>query len=212
MAVPTVVVGISGLTQAPLARTLSDACRPGGRARSVLRCVAWRTRGRLPEFSGAKVRARSSRPAPPHRCRRPVARRGGRPRAAGLVNRADQRTSRSLVEIARANLLTRFNAILGTMFVLILVFGAPQDGLFGFVLVANAVLGIGQEWRAKRTLDRLAVLSAPRARVVRDGAAREIAVVRRRARRPARAPDRRSGRCRRDRARVRRGSRSTKRC
>ena len=73
-------------------------------------------------------------------------------------------------------MLTRFNAILGTMFVLILVFGAAQDGLFGFVLVANALIGIVQEWRAKRTLDRLAVLSAPHARVVRDGATREIDV------------------------------------
>src|SRR6185503_9076176 len=94
----------------------------------------------------------------------------------GLVNRADERTSRTLVEIARANLLTRFNAILGTMFVLILVFGEAKDSLFGFVLVANASLGIVQEWRAKRTLDRLAVLSAPKARVVRDDEVRDIAV------------------------------------
>jgi len=94
----------------------------------------------------------------------------------GLVNRADERTSRSLLEIARANILTRFNAILGTMFVLILVFGAPQDGLFGVVLVTNALLGIVQEWRAKRTLDRLAVLSAPTARVVRDGELHEVGV------------------------------------
>jgi cation-transporting ATPase E len=94
----------------------------------------------------------------------------------GLVNRADERTSRSLLEIARANILTRFNAILGTMFVLILVFGAPQDGLFGVVLVTNALLGIVQEWRAKRALDRLAVLSAPTARVVRDGELHEVGV------------------------------------
>ena len=94
----------------------------------------------------------------------------------GLVNRADERTSRSFVEIARANLLTRFNAILGTMFVLILVFGEAKDSLFGIVLVTNALLGIVQEWRAKRTLDRLAVLSAPRAHVVRDDAVLEVAV------------------------------------
>jgi cation-transporting ATPase E len=94
----------------------------------------------------------------------------------GLVNRADEHTSRSLLEIARANVLTRFNAILGTMFVLILVFGAAQDGLFGVVLVTNALLGIVQEWRAKRTLDRLAVLSAPTAHVIRDGEVQEIAV------------------------------------
>ena len=94
----------------------------------------------------------------------------------GLVNSADERTSRSLWEIARANLLTRFNAILGTMFVLILVFGEARDSLFGLVLVTNALLGIVQEWRAKRTLDHLAVLSAPRARVVREGSARAIGV------------------------------------
>lgn len=94
----------------------------------------------------------------------------------GLVNRADERTSRSLFEIARANLLTRFNAILGTMFVLILVFGEARDSLFGLVLVTNALLGIVQEWRAKRTLDHLAVLSAPNARVVREGSERAIGV------------------------------------
>ena len=94
----------------------------------------------------------------------------------GLVNRADERTSRSFIEIARANLLTRFNAILGTMFVLILVFGEAKDSLFGIVLVTNALLGIVQEWRAKRTLDHLAVLSAPKARVVRDDEVRDIAV------------------------------------
>jgi len=94
----------------------------------------------------------------------------------GLVNRADERTSRSFIEIARANIFTRFNAILATMFVLILVFGEAKDSLFGIVLVSNASLGIVQEWRAKRTLDRLAVLSAPSARVVRNGAVEAIAV------------------------------------
>jgi cation-transporting ATPase E len=96
--------------------------------------------------------------------------------AAGQVNVADERTSRTLSEILRANVFTRFNAILGAAFVLILVFGQVRDSLFGYVLILNAAIGIVQEWRAKRTLDRLAVLNAPRARVVRDGAALEVAV------------------------------------
>ena len=83
---------------------------------------------------------------------------------AGKVNVADDRTSRTLSEILRANVLTRFNAILGTAFVLILVFGEGQDALFGIVLLFNVLIGVVQEWRAKRTLDRLAVLNAPRAR------------------------------------------------
>jgi cation-transporting ATPase E len=95
---------------------------------------------------------------------------------AGKVNVADDRTSRTLSEILRANILTRFNAILGTAFVLILIFGQGQDALFGIVLLFNTLIGVVQEWRAKRTLDRLAVLNAPRARVVRDGEMREVAV------------------------------------
>ncbi len=80
---------------------------------------------------------------------------------AGQTNTADERTSRTVTEILRANLLTRFNAILGTAFVLILVFGAGQDALFGFVLLFNVLIGVVQEYRAKRTLDRLAVLHTP---------------------------------------------------
>src|SRR5215470_18157763 len=97
-------------------------------------------------------------------------------RSRGLTNAGGGHTSRSVTEILRANILTRFNLILGVLLAVILAFGQPQDALFGIVLVANAVIGIGQELRAKRTLDRLTVLSAPRVRVVRDGAPAEIAV------------------------------------
>jgi cation-transporting ATPase E len=97
-------------------------------------------------------------------------------RSRGLANTAGERTSRPVAEILRANILTRFNFILGVLLAVILVAGQPQDALFGIVLVANAVIGIAQELRAKRTLDRLAVLSAPRVRVIRDGAPQEVAV------------------------------------
>jgi cation-transporting ATPase E len=96
--------------------------------------------------------------------------------ARGLGNTTAERTSRSVAEILRANILTRFNFILGALLAVILAIGEPQDALFGLVLVANALIGIAQELRAKRTLDRLAVLSAPRARVIRDGARHDIPV------------------------------------
>jgi cation-transporting P-type ATPase E len=96
-------------------------------------------------------------------------------RASGRGGAARDHTSRSVAEILRANILTRFNFILAVLLVVILAVGAPQDALFGVVLVANALIGIGQELRAKITLDRLAVLTAPRARVIRDGAPAEIA-------------------------------------
>ncbi len=96
--------------------------------------------------------------------------------ARGAVNDTGERTSRTIGEIVRANIFTRFNAILGAMLVVILIIGPIQDATFGLILVANAVIGIIQELRAKRTLDQLAVLNAPRARVVRDGDVAEIAV------------------------------------
>ena len=96
-------------------------------------------------------------------------------RSRGLTNGGAEHTSRSVADILRANILTRFNLLLGVLLAVILVVGEPQDALFGIVLVANALIGIAQELRAKRTLDRLAVLSAPRVRVVRDGAQSDIA-------------------------------------
>jgi len=88
---------------------------------------------------------------------------------SGRANAVASRPSRSLAQILRSNLFTRFNAILGGLLVVVAVVGPPQDGLFGVVLVVNAAIGIVQEVRAKRALDRLAVLSAPVAHIVRAG-------------------------------------------
>lgn len=94
--------------------------------------------------------------------------------SSGLDNRVQDATSRSLWEIVRANVLTLFNAIVGTSFILLLLLGSWQDALFGLAAAGNAVIGVVQEYRAKRSLDRLAVLEAPLARVLRDGTVQEI--------------------------------------
>ncbi len=101
-----------------------------------------------------------------------AARRAG----SGRANTAAEASSRSLGDILKANLLTRFNALLGSMLVVILVVGPLQDAVFGLILVANALIGIGQELRAKLTLDRLAVLAAQQATVLRDGTAKKVPV------------------------------------
>jgi cation-transporting ATPase E len=92
-----------------------------------------------------------------------------RRRQAGQVNTFARRTTRSGWAIVRANVLTRFNAIIGVLLAVVLVFGPVQDGLFGLVIVVNSTVGIVQELRAKRTLDRLALLERPLVRVRRDG-------------------------------------------
>ncbi|KUL37168.1 magnesium-transporting ATPase [Streptomyces sp. NRRL F-4489] len=94
--------------------------------------------------------------------------------ARGEVNDVPVRSSRSVAEIVRANVFTRFNAIIGVLFVIILIVGPIQDGLFGFVILANTGIGIIQELRAKKTLDSLAVVGEARPTVRRDGTATEI--------------------------------------
>ena len=89
--------------------------------------------------------------------------------AAGRANTAPVQSSRSLVAIVRANVLTWFNGLIGTLFVIMLVVAPIQDALFGFVIIFNALIGIVQEWRAKRTLDSLAIVGEARPRVLRDG-------------------------------------------
>ena len=97
-------------------------------------------------------------------------------RARGQTNDVSEHTSRSVAHILRANLLTRFNLILGALLVTILIVGQLQDAIFGVILIANALIGIVQELRAKFTLDRLALLNAPRVRALRDGELRDLAV------------------------------------
>jgi P-type E1-E2 ATPase len=92
----------------------------------------------------------------------------------GLVNSIPARTTRTFKEIFKANVFTTFNAILSSLLAVVLLVGAPQDALFGFVLIINSMIGIIQEMRAKWTLDRLSLINAPAARVIREGVLQEV--------------------------------------
>lgn len=94
----------------------------------------------------------------------------------GMTNEVKSVVSRSLQDIIRANTFTLFNLILGIAFGLVLLTGRWPDAAFGFVVVINAGIGIGTEYRAKRVLDRLAILHAPTTVVVRDGEDHEVAL------------------------------------
>lgn len=91
-------------------------------------------------------------------------------RRLGLINVSVEHSSRTVGEILKANAFTRFNALLGAMLVVILIVGPIQDAMFGLILVFNTGIGTVQEWRAKRSLDRLAIVTIPLVRVLRDGA------------------------------------------
>ncbi len=94
--------------------------------------------------------------------------------ARGEVNDVPVRSSRSTAEIVRGNVFTRFNAIIGVLWVIMLFVAPIQDSLFGFVIVANTGIGIVQELRAKKTLDGLAVIGEAKPTVRRDGTAAPI--------------------------------------
>ncbi|HET9102545.1 MAG TPA: HAD-IC family P-type ATPase [Solirubrobacteraceae bacterium] len=89
---------------------------------------------------------------------------------------AQPAASRSYASIVRANVLTVFNLILAAFGILTLIFGDARDALFLGIIVANATIGISQEIRAKRALDRLSLLMAPHAKVRRGGAVRPVEV------------------------------------
>lgn len=101
--------------------------------------------------------------------------------AAGKVNGEQTVRTKSVAQILRSNILTFFNFVFIVLAVLLAGFvPAGMDGIgnFGFLIliVFNTLVGIVQELRAKRTMDRLSLLSAPRAVVVREGETREIAI------------------------------------
>jgi magnesium-transporting ATPase (P-type) len=85
-----------------------------------------------------------------------------------------ENSSRSTASIVAGNVFTLFNAIIGAFFVLDLGLGLYADSIFGLIAVVNSYIGIRQELRAKATLDELAVLVAPHAKVVREGAVVEL--------------------------------------
>jgi cation-transporting ATPase E len=78
--------------------------------------------------------------------------------AEGRTNDVPSRAARSVSEIWRANVFTRINAILGVLLIIVLATGSVINGLFGLLIIANSGIGIIQELRAKKTLDRLAIV------------------------------------------------------
>ena len=87
----------------------------------------------------------------------------------GLTNRQENGSSRSAADIIRNNLFTFFNLINFILAVCVILVGSYRNLLFMGVVLSNIVIGIIQEIRAKRTIDKLSLISAPVARVVRDG-------------------------------------------
>lgn len=89
--------------------------------------------------------------------------------AQGFVNRADITTDKTTAQIVKSNLFTYFNLIFLILAVLLCLVSSYRNLTFLPVVIGNTVIGILQELRAKRVLDRMNMLNAPHAVAVRDG-------------------------------------------
>lgn len=96
--------------------------------------------------------------------------------AAGQTNVQPQDTSRSLLTILRVHVLTLFNLTIGLSAVVIIALGRWLDLLFCLAAVANVVIGVVQEYSAKRKLERIALLHQDGVQVIRDGARQDVAL------------------------------------
>jgi len=95
--------------------------------------------------------------------------------AQGLVNVAKAKAGRSYAQIAKDNLFTFFNLVLFSLGAILLALGSPRDAFFtAAIALLNAVVGTVQEVRAKRKLDKIALLTRPKATVIRAGREQQI--------------------------------------
>ena len=87
----------------------------------------------------------------------------------GWANTPVDPPSKTVREIVRSNLLTYFNLVFAIIAVLLILVGSFRDLTFLPIIIGNTLIGIIQEIRSKNTLDKLSVLNAPKATVLRDG-------------------------------------------
>ena len=92
----------------------------------------------------------------------------------GLYNRSTSTSSKSIVEIITSNVFTFFNFLNFILAALIILVGSYRNVLFLGVVISNLVIGIVQEIRAKRTIDKLSLLSSSHAKVLRDSYIKEV--------------------------------------
>ncbi|OBH88850.1 cation-translocating P-type ATPase [Mycobacterium sp. E2733] len=95
--------------------------------------------------------------------------------ADGKSNAVRERATRSITDIVRANVFTRINAILGVLLLIVLATGSLINGMFGLLIIANSVVGMVQEIRAKQTLDALAIVGQAKPLVRRQSGTRTLA-------------------------------------
>ena len=89
--------------------------------------------------------------------------------AEGKVNADENPNTRTYKQIVRENTLTFFNFLNLVLLVLVLLVGSYKNAFFVCIIIINTLIGIAQEIRAKKTIDKLAILTARKSVVIREG-------------------------------------------
>ena len=92
----------------------------------------------------------------------------------GLTNRADISTDKTTKEIVISNVFTYFNLIFLVITILLIMVGSFRNLTFLPIIIGNTVIGIVQEIRAKKTLEKMSLLNAPHVDVIRNGSVKQI--------------------------------------
>ncbi|MBE6048784.1 MAG: HAD family hydrolase [Clostridium sp.] len=94
----------------------------------------------------------------------------------GLVNKLAPAPSRTIWQMIRANFFNIFNALNLILAMLVIIAGSPKNAIFAGVIIVNSIIGVAQELNAKKTLEKLSLLSMARAKVLRNGVQKDLII------------------------------------
>ena len=94
----------------------------------------------------------------------------------GLVNKLAPAPSRTIWQMIRANFFNIFNALNLVLAILVIIAGSPKNAIFAGVIIVNSIIGVGQELNAKKTLEKLSLISMARAKVLRNGVEKDLLI------------------------------------
>ena len=94
----------------------------------------------------------------------------------GQVNKLAPTPSRTIWQMIRANFFNIFNALNLVLAFLVIIAGSPKNAIFAGVIIVNSIIGVGQELNAKKTLEKLSLLSMAHAKVLRNGKVKDLLI------------------------------------
>lgn len=94
----------------------------------------------------------------------------------GMINKLAPTPSRTTWQMIRANFFNIFNALNLVLAFLVIIAGSPKNAIFAGVIIVNSIIGVGQELNARKTLEKLSLLSMAHTKVIRNGVEKDLVI------------------------------------